>query len=138
MVKPSSEKGFVLPVVLGIGVITMLLGVMMIERSSQNRVAAIAQKANARSTAAAEQGVTQFQSLLNHYRPLATACSSATLSPSSCSSNPSWQNISNAILDPCSTDSTQPLAQIQSYANQDWQNSTTNPDDGQFRLISYQ
>jgi Tfp pilus assembly protein PilX len=134
--KPNSEKGFILPVVLGVGVITMLLGVMMIERSSQNRVAAIAQKANARSTAAAEQGVTQLQALLNRYRPLATACSDGTLS-ATCSSSP-WQNISNAVLDPCSTDSTQPITQIQSYAHRDWKDSTTDPADGQFRLVSYE
>jgi Tfp pilus assembly protein PilX len=134
--KPNSEKGFILPVVLGVGVITMLLGVMMIERSSQNRVAAIAQKANARSTAAAEQGVTQLQALLNRYRPLATACSDGTLS-ATCGSSP-WQNISNAVLDPCSTDSTQPITQIQFYAHRDWKDSTTDPADGQFRLVSYE
>jgi hypothetical protein len=114
----------------------MLLGVMMIERSGQNRVAAIAQKANARSTAAAEQGVTQLQALLNRYRPLATACSDGTLS-TTCGSSP-WQNISNAVLDPCSTDTTQPITQIQSYAHRDWKDSTTDPADGQFRLVSYE
>jgi Tfp pilus assembly protein PilX len=138
--KPNSEKGFILPVVLGVGVITMLLGVMMIERSSQNRVAAIAQKANARSTAAAEHGVTQIQALLNRYPALATACSADNLPPSSssyCSSHPSWQTISNTVLDPCSTDPTQPIAQIQSYASEP-KNSTTDPADGQFQLVSYE
>lgn len=121
----------------------MLLGVMMIERSSQNRVAAIAQKANARSTAAAEQGVTQLQALLNRYRPLATACSDSnvnpTLSPSSCKSIRSWKDIPNAELDRCSTDTNQPITQIQSYATKDyWQNSTLDPADGQFKLVSYE
>jgi Tfp pilus assembly protein PilX len=134
----SQEKGFVLPVVLGIGVITILLGIMIIERSSQNRIAAIAQKANARSVAAAEHGVSQLQALLNRYRPLATSCSTVILSPANCRSNPSWQNISNALLEPCSTDSTQPITQIKSYANQEWKNSTTDPADGEFRLVSYE
>jgi Tfp pilus assembly protein PilX len=127
------EQGFILPVVLGVGVVMILLGVMMIERSSQNRVAAIALKANARSTAAAEHGVTQIQALLNRYRPLATACSD-----SNCKSIRSWKDIPNAELDRCSTDPTQPITQIQSYANKDWQNSTPDPADGQFKLVSYE
>jgi hypothetical protein len=115
----------------------MLLGVMMIERSSQNRVAAIAQKANARSTAAAEQGVTQLQALLNRYRPLATACSDGGLSLT-CSSPPSWKTINNKALDPCSTDESQPIPWLQPYANQEWKNSTTDAADGQFRVVRYQ
>jgi Tfp pilus assembly protein PilX len=138
----KSETGFILPVVLGVGVVMILLGVTMIERSSQNRVAAIALKANARSTAAAEHGVTQIQALLNRYRPLAIACSDnnvdPTLSPSSCKSIRSWKDIPNAELDRCSTDATQPITQIQSYANKNWQNSTSDPADGQFKLISYE
>jgi hypothetical protein len=139
----NPEQGFVLPMVLGTGVILLLLGVMMIERSSQNRIAAIAQKANAQSTAAAEHGVTQLQALLNRYRPLATACSDSnvnppTLSPSSCKSIRSWKDIPNAELDRCSTDQTQPINQIQAYANKDWQNSTSDPADGQFKLVSYE
>jgi hypothetical protein len=115
----------------------MLLGVMMIERSSQNRVAAIAQKSNARSTAAAEHGVTQLQALLNRYRPLATACSDASLS-TACSSPPSWRTINNKALDPCSADDSQPIPWLQPYANQVWKNSTADPADGQFRMVRYQ
>lgn len=140
MATPPSEKGFVLPVVLGVGVITILLGVMMIERSSQNRISAIAQKANVRSVAVAEHGVTQFQALLNRYRPLATACSDVALSAfcGSAAAAATWSNLANATLNPCSTDSTQPITLIQSYATQQWSNATANPVDGQFRLVSYQ
>ncbi len=137
MTATSSEKGFVLPVVLGVGVITILLGIMMIERSSQNRISAIAQKANARSVAVAEHGVTQFQALFNRYKPLATACSDSALS-FSCGSAASWSNLPNVALNPCSTDPNQPIALIQSYATQQWSNATADPADGQFRLVSYQ
>jgi Tfp pilus assembly protein PilX len=136
MATPPPEKGFVLPVVLGVGVIIILLGVMMIERSSQNRTAAIAQKANARSSAAAENGITQIQALLNRYRPLATYCSDPSLS--NCGSATTWQTVSNTALDPCSTNPNEPITRIQSYARQQWNNATSNPADGQFRLISYQ
>jgi hypothetical protein len=122
---------------LGVGVITILLGVMMIERSSQNRIAAIAQKANVRSVAVAEHGIAQFQALFNRYRALATACSDGALS-ASCGSAATWSNLPNISLNPCSTDSTQPITLIQSYATQQWSNATADPADGQFRLVSYQ
>ncbi len=137
MAAPPSERGFVLPVVLGVGVITILLGVMMIERSSQNRISAIAQKANVRSSAAAEGGITQLQALLNRYRPLATYCSDKALS-NYCGSAISWQTVPNAALNPCSTNPSEPSSQIQSYARQEWINATSNPADGQYRLMSYQ
>jgi hypothetical protein len=133
----NPEQGFVLPLVLGIGVIAILLGVMTIERSSQNRIVAIAQKANAQSTAAAEHGVTHLQALLNRYPPLATACSDGSLS-AACGSPPSWKTINNKTLDPCSPDDSQPISWLQSYANREWKNSTDDPADGQFRLVSYE
>ena len=137
MATPPSERGFVLPIVLAVGLITILLGVMMIERSSQNRIAAIAQKANARSVAVAEHGITQFQALFNRYRTLATACSDVALS-ASCGSAATWFNLPNVALDPCSTEPTQPITLIQSYATQQWSNATADPANGQFRLVSYQ
>jgi hypothetical protein len=124
-VKPA--EGFVLPVVLAVGLITILLGTMMIERSSQNRITAIAQKANTRSSAAAEYGVAQLQALLNRYSRLATS------SPLS-----SWATISDTALDPCGI-TPDDLARIRSYANPDyWSNVSANPSDGQFRLVSYE
>jgi Tfp pilus assembly protein PilX len=159
MATPPPEKGFVLPVVLGVGVIIILLGVMMIERSSQNRIAAIAQKANVRSSAAAEHGITALQALFKRYPPLAIYCSSErpkadkSASPF-CSTTPSslniltgnnlplWLNISKDALDKiddsCSTNSTELKIIIQSYANQQWRSISDNLADGQFRLVSYQ
>jgi Tfp pilus assembly protein PilX len=72
----ASTKGFVLPVAIGVGLIAILIGIMVIARSNQNRITATAQKETARSLAAAESGITQFQSLFNRYRPLSTYCSS--------------------------------------------------------------
>jgi Tfp pilus assembly protein PilX len=135
--KPA--QGFVLPVILAVGLITILLGAMMIERSSQNRITAIAQKANARSSAAAEYGIAQVQALLNRYRPLVTACSNRDFGPS-CNTTPTsaWSDIPNVKLDPCSTNPNEPTVRVQSYANQQWSNVSSNPEDGQFRLVSYQ
>jgi hypothetical protein len=159
LAKLPSEKGFVLPVVLGVGVITILLGVMMIERSSQNRIAAIAQKANVRSTAAAENGITALQVLFKRYPALAIYCSNErpkadkSASPF-CNTTPSlpniltgnnlplWLNIPEDALDKiddsCSPNSTELKIALQSYANQQWRNISDNLADGQFRLVSYQ
>ncbi len=122
--KPA--QGFVLPVVLAVGLITILLGVMMIERASQNRITAIAQKANARSSAAAEYGVAQFQALLNRYSRLATSSPPST-----------WADISNVELDPCGIPPDD-IARIQSSASQQWNNVSANPSDGRFKLVSYE
>jgi hypothetical protein len=132
----DSTKGFVLPVAIGVGLIAILLGIMVIARSNQNRITATAQKETARSLAAAESGITQFQSLFNRYRPLSTYCSSnAAPAPSSCGTL-TWQTVQNSDLagsEVCEAAATL----VKDYANGQWQNVSTNPSDGQFRLISY-
>jgi hypothetical protein len=133
----ASTKGFVLPIAIGVGLIAILLGIMVIARSSQNRVTATAQKETARSLAAAETGITQFQSLFNRYRPLATYCSNSSApAPSSCGSTVTWQTVGDSALagsDVCEAAATL----VKSLANGQWQSVSANPDDGQFRLISY-
>lgn len=122
----NPDRGFILPVVLAVGLIAILLGAMMIERSSQNRITAIAQKANTRSSAAAEYGVAQLQALLNRYSRLATSSPLST-----------WAAISDTELDPCSI-TPDDIARIRSYGNQEWSSVSANPSDGQFKLISYE
>jgi hypothetical protein len=131
----ASTKGFVLPVAIGVGLIAILLGVMVIARSSQNRVTATAQKETARSLAAAETGITQFQSLFNRYRPLATYCSNTSApAPPSCGSTVTWQTVEDsADSDVCEAAATL----VKNLANGQWQSVSANPEDGQFRLISY-
>jgi type II secretory pathway pseudopilin PulG len=136
MKSSAPTKGFVLPIAIGVGLIAILLGVMVIARSSQNRVTATAQKETARSLAAAETGIAQFQSLFNRYRPLATYCSSHSApAPSSCGTV-TWQNVKNSDLagsDVCETAATF----VKDYANSQWKSVSSDPNDGQFRLVSY-
>jgi type II secretory pathway pseudopilin PulG len=136
----ASTKGFVLPIAIGVGLIAILLGIMVIARSSQNRVTATAQKETARSLAAAETGITQFQSLFNRYRPLATYCSSnATPAPSTCGTV-TWQTVENSNLagsDVCETAATLVKDYADDFTNNQWKSVSTNPNDGQFRLVSY-
>ncbi len=133
-------KGFVLPIAIGVGLIAILLGIMVIARSSQNRVTATAQKETARSLAAAETGITQFQSLFNLYRPLATYCSSRSApAPSSCGTV-TWQTVKNSDLagsDVCETAATFVKDYADDFTNNQWKSVSDNPNDGQFRLVSY-
>jgi hypothetical protein len=136
----ASTKGFVLPIAIGVGLIAILLGIMVIARSSQNRVTATAQKETARSLAAAETGITQFQSLFNRYRPLATYCSSRSApAPSSCGTV-TWQTVENSNLagsDVCETAATLVKDYADDFTTNQWKSVSTNPADGQFRLVSY-
>jgi hypothetical protein len=136
----ATTKGFVLPIAIGVGLIAILLGVMVIARSSQNRITATAQKETARSLAAAETGITQFQSLFNRYQPLATHCSSRSEPvPSSCGAV-TWQTVKNSDLagsDVCETAATLVKDYADDFTNNQWKSVSDNPTDGQFRLVNY-
>ncbi len=136
----ASTKGFVLPVAIGVGLIAILIGIMVIARSNQNRITATAQKETARSLAAAESGITQFQSLFNRYRPLSTYCSSSSApAPTSCGAV-TWQTVKDSDLagsDVCEAAATLVKDYADDFTNNQWKSVSTNPSDGQFRLISY-
>ncbi|NJM76525.1 MAG: hypothetical protein HC852_12995, partial [Acaryochloridaceae cyanobacterium RU_4_10] len=130
---PKTESGFILPVALGVGLVMILLGIIIINRSMQNRFTAIAQKQTSQSQAAAEAGIAQLQSLFNRYPSLATysstdwhSLSDADLKPNTCTAPPTTTEASDLVKD---------------YANDavsnDWKLTNTNPDEGQFRLVSY-
>ncbi len=133
MRSPKTDSGFILPVAIGVGLVMILLGIIIINRSMQNRFTAIAQKQTSQSQAAAEAGIAQLQSLFNRYPPLATysstnwnTLSDADLTPNTCTPPPITTTASDLVKD---------------YANDatsnDWKLTSTNPDEGQFRLVSY-
>jgi hypothetical protein len=136
----ATTKGFVLPVAIGVGLIAILLGVMVIARSSQNRITSIASKETARSLAAAETGITQFQALFNRYRPLATYCSGRSApAPSSCGTV-TWQTVEDSNLagsDVCEAAAKLVKDYADDFTNNQWKSVSDNPTDGQFRLVSY-
>jgi Tfp pilus assembly protein PilX len=142
MRSPKTDSGFILPVAIGVGLVMILLGIIIINRSMQNRFTAIAQKQTSQSQAAAEAGIAQLQSLFTNYRRLATYCSS-TSAYSTCNGAITWQTLTSADLknNSCSVVSSETMNLIQAHANtsagNNWQNIGPNPEDGQFRLISY-
>jgi Tfp pilus assembly protein PilX len=142
MRSPKTESGFILPVAIGVGLVMILLGIIIINRSMQNRFTAIAQKQTSQSQAAAEAGIAQLQSLFTNYRRLATYCSSTSIA-STCNGAVTWQTLTSADLknNSCSVVSSDTINLIQAHANtsagNNWQNIGPSPDDGQFRLIGY-
>lgn len=61
----NREKGFVLPIALGLGLIMILVAMMMINRSKVDQTTASSEKSTARSLAAAETGVNRVLAMLN-------------------------------------------------------------------------
>lgn len=81
----SSEQGFVIPLVIGLGLLIILVGMTMINRSSDDQVDASIQKKTADSLAIAESGMSRVLSmfntnqynvyLINNYDPMDTSVS---------------------------------------------------------------
>jgi hypothetical protein len=145
-----SDRGFVLPLTVGVGAILMLLGAMMIIRSSQGDRSAIAAKFNSRSQSVAEGSLTTFQSLMNRYKALSsyTYCSAndpvSTVDPNCSPSSPptkTWSNVSHQ--DFCGTQEKDgQLGKyyedlVKDYSNDFFDNSWQIQDGGKFRLVRY-
>ncbi len=147
------ERGFVLPVAVGLGLIMILVGVTMITRSHQSRVTATAQKATAKSLAAAETGITHYQALINNNRMLATYCANPPITPppspptpdpeASCRTGMTWATLCDGVTPVSSL-----VDQIRNAArnsNSDWHSEDSDPwqtingdsKKGEYRLVEY-
>lgn len=61
----TPSQGFVLPIMVGLGLIMMIVGLTMVARSGDSQTAATLQKQNAQALAIAETGITRTLSALN-------------------------------------------------------------------------
>ena len=137
----SNDKGFALPIALGIGLIIVLLGAIMMVRSQGDRVTASTQKATTQGLSATETGVTRYQSLLNSNRAISTYpdCSGTRNSSGTCpdsSTTSSWSN-ATAIsgLTSCSGGN---ATTVSNNATTQWQDiDSSDSSRGQYRLVSY-
>ncbi|PSO54309.1 MAG: hypothetical protein BRC35_14360 [Cyanobacteria bacterium QH_10_48_56] len=106
LISYTSEKGFALPVVIGMGLIMTLIGMTMIMRSQGDQVTAVAQKGTAQSVATAEAGIAQVLSFINSVRIVADK------------DLKNWQNAyDKSYVDDCSD---VPDAKAKKYAKKDW------------------
>lgn len=149
----SSEQGFAIPIVMGLGLVMILISTMMILRSQSERVTASAQTATNRALSAAETGITRYQSLINNNRAIATYpdCVGNRDSSGNCpdtNNTTSWANataippaITASAITSCSSggDVNAVKAASQNIGPQSWQNvsSDSDPSLGQYRLVSY-
>lgn len=63
--KTNSNQGFVLPIILGFGLFMLLVAIMMINRSGDDKVSSIEQEQTAESLGVAEGGISKALAILN-------------------------------------------------------------------------
>ena len=116
----SSEKGFAVPFALTLGLIMMLLGTITIFQSQEEDVISTTQRQTATALSAAEAGASRYRELINKNRILAIYDSS------------SWTPSGETICD--SDASGTPLSKA---INGQWEDVSSDPDLGEYRLVSY-
>lgn len=143
----KGDRGFVLPLVIMMGLVLIVASLGIIASSQNNQKNTIAQKSTAEGLAIAETGVTRLIDLLNknRYISMFPDCTSRNSSTGACNdptTTPipqSWATASGIIqITACGTGTD--TTQVSSVAtNQSWLPvNSSNPDQGEYRLINYQ
>jgi Tfp pilus assembly protein PilX len=130
----SKEKGFAIPIAMGMGLIMILLATTAIVKSQDDRVAAISKKDSARSRIAAEAGINQIMGVMNQYRALANYPSSQWTSAA----------LPGSINNECTTSSTSGTAKTNAInatiptTNSGWLSVVSGDTSrGEYKLIDY-
>jgi len=121
LIRRSSERGFVMPAVMGLGIVMLLVGATMIVRSQGDRVTAATQRSTAQGLSVTEAGLTQAQALLKVFPKLAKADFS------------NWPAIYSANYASCTAANVSSALIGGSWVNVD----PANANKGQFRILSY-
>lgn len=143
LAKRSSRGGFVLPIVLGFGVLILIVGLSMVVKSQGDRVTNSSQDATAQSQAIAEAGISIMQGFMNANRAIATYSACNTWSSQTCSDSSSaqtWATVATTSLGTTLTASgvTASPSTIAATATRQWRDvDSSNPAQGQYRLIDY-
>lgn len=145
-----NDRGFAMPVAIGLGLIILLIAATMLARSRGDQVTASAQKSTNQGLSAAETGVTRYQSLINNNRVIATYkdCAGTRNASGVCSdtgTTKSWANATtiSGITSCSGGGSATPVINASSILWQDVDppNAATgyagDPSKGQYRLVSY-
>ena len=122
LLRRAKDEGFVIPVVIALGLIMILLGTFSIVKSSDENIGAITQRSKSIALAAAEAGIARYQELLSRNRAITMY------------GHANWTDPDNL----CNTD-TEITNAISSNNFQDVVTSTSTYDGlGQYRLVSYE
>ena len=144
LIRRSGEEGFTMPVVLGMGLFMLLVGVTMIVRSQGDNITASAQKSTTTALGAAETGLSNYQNFINTYREVAmypdctqtrTQSGNNRVCSDTGNTQVSWANAANIKLSSCTSSSSAISSSNQSITWTDV--DSTDPTKGQYRLVSY-
>jgi hypothetical protein len=144
--KNNKEQGFTIPLVLGIGLFMLLAGITAIKMGSTSETNSKLQKKSSQALAAAETGLARIQSILDEKRELAIYPDCVSRSGDVCSDGgtvASWGNpgaiTTSTTTTSCGTTTTDTSSALISALAQslEWQDISSDPNDGQFRLVSY-
>jgi hypothetical protein len=130
-----SEKGFAIPIAMGMGLIMILLATTAIVRSQNQGIAAINKSAKDQSRSIAELKVAQIQAFLNKYRGAANL-SSAQWGSATGTSFPTANAL--CIAPSTLTGTGSAISEVNSMASGAWTDVVANgTKQGEVRLISY-
>jgi hypothetical protein len=122
----QSQGGFALPTVLGLGLISMLLVAVILDRARSEQIGASLEARSDLALGSTEAGIARFRAFLDRHRDLAVRDSKDWL--------PDLQQLRSEIGNCESIYSPAAIAELSRYANGDWQELPT----GQYRVVSYE
>lgn len=148
LLNQSKEDGFTLPLIIGMGLIILIVGLTMIMRSSDDQVDAISQKGASNSLVASEVGITRIQNFLNNNRNIAIYnFDNDKVTPDTNDTDYDWKTITTLttteqedIFGVCSTGGLNTsIVELQQYTNGNWQtiDYENNVRKGQFLVEDY-
>ncbi|AFY39119.1 hypothetical protein Lepto7376_2867 [[Leptolyngbya] sp. PCC 7376] len=144
----DKEQGFTIPLILGLGLFMLAIGITSIKMSSTSEINSKVQEKSLQAVAAAEVGLVRYQELLNADRTLATYqdCITGRDANGACTdtTQPSWAQATNIVSPAQSATSCAgggsgvgtTLSTRTSTVQ--WEDAdSADPSKGQYRLISY-
>ena len=151
------EQGFVIPVVIALGLIMTLVGTISIFQSSDEQLTATSQRATAKALAAAEIGVARYRELIDKHKVIAVydACvdmnndgdtedSNEWDGDTTCKNPSGTVNWANSNIPNIGTSCwTDPATEVANMATKSWQyvdangNSSLDTGEIEYRLIDY-
>ena len=149
LIRRYSDRGFAMPIAIGLGFVMILIAATMIMRSQGDQITASTQKATNRGLSAAETGITRYQSLINNNRVIATYPLTGTLSWTNASSIPGITSCSGGGTTPVKDASTTAWRDVSTEdlngngtldTGEDINGNGTldsDPSLGQYRLVNY-
>ena len=106
------DRGVVLPITIGLGLIAVLVGTIMLTRSFRDQTSVVASQLTTGSQAIAELGVTRSLDLINQFRAIASVppCGSSWKN-GECGNNstPSWYAVTNETIQTKETKTTEDI-----------------------------